>query len=304
MASRALGPCCRGGQQVGAAQCRRSTAGSGSTSTTPCKANIQRCQPPLGVTGRDVSEGGEGVGWDPPPPWVPLWSPPTAGQNVLSSNPLGTEGAEAKFWLSAANIGRGGGGAEGGPGGGGGAPPAVYGRSDTSLGPESHRKDVGCAHICAPMAIPEAGPCSMQQHCTHLGHINGGVRGVVPHGRVSSVRHQHLRDEQRRLLLAQNKRCIHGQPGWGPGYPNIHTSKIHTSKIHTSKIHTSPRRTDHFEHTFVGVLKKKKKTVLRGRGGGEGVRSQPPGLGGWMGGFRGQQKSSCFANIFGFPMKF
>ena len=62
-----------------------------------------------GVGGRDVLERGGLVGWDPPPPRVPLWSPPKAGQTFLSVNPLGIEGAEAKIWLSASNIGRGGG---------------------------------------------------------------------------------------------------------------------------------------------------------------------------------------------------
>ena len=46
----------------------------------------------------------------PPPPRVPLWSLPKAGRKVLGLNPLGTEGTEAKFWLSASNNGRGGGG--------------------------------------------------------------------------------------------------------------------------------------------------------------------------------------------------
>ena len=78
--------------------------------------------------------GGEegGLARTPPPPWVPLWSPSKAGQKFLSFNPLGTEGTEAKLWLSASNIGRGGGG---GPGGGGiPPPPTVYGPSNTSLG--------------------------------------------------------------------------------------------------------------------------------------------------------------------------
>ena len=48
-----------------------------------------------------------GLAGTPPPPRVPLWSPPKAGQNFLVLNPLD---AEAKFWLSASNIGRGGGG--------------------------------------------------------------------------------------------------------------------------------------------------------------------------------------------------
>ena len=51
----------------------------------------------------------------PPPPWVPLWSPPKAGRKSLNLNPLGAKGAEEKFWLLGSNIGRGGGG---GPGGG------------------------------------------------------------------------------------------------------------------------------------------------------------------------------------------
>ena len=52
--------------------------------------------------------------------------PAKGGPKSFSVNPLGTEGAEAKFGLSASNIGRG--------GGGGGAPPAEYGRSNTSQG--------------------------------------------------------------------------------------------------------------------------------------------------------------------------
>ena len=51
-----------------------------------------------------------------------------------------------------------------------------------------------------------------------------------------------------------------GQPGWGPRYPNIHTSK------------GSPRPTDHFEHTFVGVFEKKFPHA--------GARSQQPRWGG------------------------
>ena len=61
--------------------------------------------------------GGEGVGWDPPPPRVPLWSPPKADRKLLNVNPLGTEGAEAdilavslKHWK-----GRGGGSRGGNP---------------------------------------------------------------------------------------------------------------------------------------------------------------------------------------------
>ena len=50
-----------------------------------------------------------------------------------------------------------------------------------------------------------------------------------------------------------------GPGGGSPGYPNIHTSKW------------SPRRADHFEHTYVGVL---------------GVRSQQPEVRGAAGGGR------------------
>ena len=55
---------------------------------------------------------------------VSLWSLPKAGQIFLGLNPVG---AEAEFWLSASNIGRGrGGGVRG-------APPMVVSRSNTSL---------------------------------------------------------------------------------------------------------------------------------------------------------------------------
>ena len=64
--------------------------------------------------------------------------PTEGGPKFVTLNPLGTEGAEAKFWLSASNTGRGegGGGLKGGEGpeGGGTPPPTVYGRSNTSLG--------------------------------------------------------------------------------------------------------------------------------------------------------------------------
>ena len=74
--------------------------------------------------------GGEGGLAGPPhPPRVPLWSPPKAGRTFSMLNPLGTEGAEAKFWQSASNIGRGGRGCGGVPL----PPPAAYGRSNTSL---------------------------------------------------------------------------------------------------------------------------------------------------------------------------
>ena len=70
------------------------------------------------------------MGWDLPssqgPPVVR-----TRAEQFRSLNPLGTEGAEAKIWLSASNIGT-----EGGGGGSrrGGSPPSSYGRSNTSLG--------------------------------------------------------------------------------------------------------------------------------------------------------------------------
>ena len=75
----------------------------------------------MGGGGRGGSEaGGGGVGRDSPPPRVPLWSPPKAGQKILSFNPLDAEqpqtleGEERGVW-----------------GGGGTPPPTVYGRSST-----------------------------------------------------------------------------------------------------------------------------------------------------------------------------
>ena len=89
-----------------------------------------------GGEGGGGSEGGEGggFGWDTPAPRVLLWSPPKAGRKFLNLNSLGTEGAEAKFWLSASNIGRGGGGGGTPP-----PPPTVHGRSNTSLDYPVHR---------------------------------------------------------------------------------------------------------------------------------------------------------------------
>ena len=95
--------------------------------------------------GEGGSEGGGEVG--PPPPRVPLSSPLKAGQEFLSLNPLGTEGAKVKFWLLASNIGRGGGG-KGVPGGGG-DPSSSY-----SVRPFSYI--TGCAHPSPPSA---SGPC-------------------------------------------------------------------------------------------------------------------------------------------------
>ena len=51
--------------------------------------------------------------------------PAEGGPKILNPKSFGAEGAEAKFWLSASNIGRGGGGT---------TPPMVYGRSNASLG--------------------------------------------------------------------------------------------------------------------------------------------------------------------------
>ena len=50
---------------------------------------------------------------------LPLWSSPKAGHTFLGLNPLGIKGAQAKFWLSASNIGKG--------RGGGGTPPSSCG---------------------------------------------------------------------------------------------------------------------------------------------------------------------------------
>ena len=71
-----------------------------------------------------------------------------------SFNPLGTESAEAKFWLSASNIRRG----EGGGGSRGGTlpPPTVYGHSNTT----------------PPHAVENPTPT-----------LGGGGRGVRPIGR-------------------------------------------------------------------------------------------------------------------------
>ena len=85
----------------------------------PAKGCIRRGRMGGGLKGR--GEGGGGFGWD-----LPSSQGPPMGRNVLRLNPLGTEITEAKCWLSASNIGRGG-------GGGGGGAPAVYGRPITSL---------------------------------------------------------------------------------------------------------------------------------------------------------------------------
>ena len=73
---------------------------------------------------------GRGIGWDTPSSLGPLWSPPEAGRKFSSLNLLDAKGAEAKFWLSASNIGRGGGGGRGSKGVGCGSrgayPPSSY----------------------------------------------------------------------------------------------------------------------------------------------------------------------------------
>ena len=90
--------------------------GAGSAEA-PCNAGRGR---DVLARGEGGSEGGGGVGWDTPPLGSPYGPRPKAGRKFLGSNPLGTEGAEANFRLSASNIGRGGGG-----GGGGGTPPLL-----------------------------------------------------------------------------------------------------------------------------------------------------------------------------------
>ena len=65
-----------------------------------------------------------GFGWDPPSSQGLPMVPAEGGPKCESLHPLGTEGPEANFWLSASNIGR---------GGGGGGAGVVYGRSNKSL---------------------------------------------------------------------------------------------------------------------------------------------------------------------------
>ena len=63
----------------------------------------------------DVLEGGGGgLTGTPLLPGSPYGPRRRRAENFLSVNPLGTKGAEAKFWLPASNIGRGGGGVQGG----------------------------------------------------------------------------------------------------------------------------------------------------------------------------------------------
>ena len=80
--------------------------------------------------GVEVLEGGGGLAGTP----LFLWSPKGPGRRWAENFKLKSswrEGAEAKCWLSASIIGRG--GLEGGPGGYP-PPPLVYARSNTSLG--------------------------------------------------------------------------------------------------------------------------------------------------------------------------
>ena len=77
----------------------------------------QHPPPPEGC----IRKGGRGVWLGPPSSQGPPMVPAEGGRKIFqSSNPLGTEGTEAKFWRSASNIERGG---EGGPGGGVNPPP-------------------------------------------------------------------------------------------------------------------------------------------------------------------------------------
>ena len=139
--------------------------------------SIRRVQ--TAAVARDVLEEGGGGGggggvWLGPPSSLGLPMVPTEG----GPNPLCTEGAEAKLWLSASNIGRGGGGGfgmtpwcddlvcswrrllAGGGGGagrgvqGGGTPPpqTVYGRSNTSRG--RGRTRTAASGQAAPEHVP------------------------------------------------------------------------------------------------------------------------------------------------------
>ena len=65
-----------------------------------------------------------------------------------------------------------------------------------------------------------------------------------------------------------------GQPGWGPDYPNIKTSK------------RSPHRADHFEYRYVGFVQK-----------------NFPSCQVWGRGIIGK-KNSCVACMFEFPIHF
>ena len=60
--------------------------------------------------GGGAEGGGGGFGWDPLLLRSPYGPCRRRAENFLSLNPLGAKGAEAKFWLSASNIEKGGGG--------------------------------------------------------------------------------------------------------------------------------------------------------------------------------------------------
>ena len=61
-----------------------------------------------GGGGGSEGEGGRGVKLGPPSSLGPPMVPAEGGPKILNLNPLDAEGTEAKFWLSASNIGRGG----------------------------------------------------------------------------------------------------------------------------------------------------------------------------------------------------
>ena len=83
-----------------------------------------------GRLGGCLKGGGGGVGWDPPPPMVPLMVPAEGGPKIGKLKSSWRPRAEAKFWLSASasnSGGEGGGGLGGGKGVQGGYPPSSYG---------------------------------------------------------------------------------------------------------------------------------------------------------------------------------
>ena len=142
-----------------------------------------------------------------------LWSPPKAGQKNLGLNPLGTEGTEAKFWLSASNIGRGGGG-EGGPGGGGTPPPPpVYGRSNTSV-PPTHPPP--CVGLCLLSVVAQSAE-SAEYWSQHR-----PLKGGVPTGSLllKDFALSLLRPSSRRFLPSPRQVQLTGpSEAWGPVVP-------------------------------------------------------------------------------------
>ena len=93
----------------------------GCTAEAPGAAPHSQTDRGAGQTCIKKGGGGEGGVWLGTPPPVlrgsPCGPPSKGGREFRSVNPLGTEGAEAKVWLSASNIGRGRGGGLGGGGG-------------------------------------------------------------------------------------------------------------------------------------------------------------------------------------------